>query len=137
MNRFGLQMLHINRHLAPLPFREQTSTATCLTTLSGLGRTQTGAGMPRFLQTRVTRASLALAEELVRHDRRAMFVFSVGAFTGSLPDAEYLFTSPALRGPHANWTMLPGTLFASNWTVETPFNPTAIESHEVRRYSYM
>lgn len=47
--------------------------------------------------------------------------------------AEYLFTSPALRGPLANWSLIPGTLFSSNWTVETPLNPASIESHEVRR----
>ena len=36
--------------------------------------------------------------------------------------AEYLFSSPALRGPKAAWKLL-GTLFESNYTVLTPFYP--------------
>jgi hypothetical protein len=32
---------------------------------------------------------------------------------------EYLYTSPALRGPSASWRQLPQPLYASNWTVFT------------------
>jgi hypothetical protein len=47
--------------------------------------------------------------------------------------ALYLYTSPALRGPKANWQPVTGVnriLFQSNWTVLTPFIPTAIVSNE-------
>jgi hypothetical protein len=37
----------------------------------------------------------------------------------ALGGREYLFTSPALRGPRAAWRMLPAPLFQSNWTVLT------------------
>lgn len=43
--------------------------------------------------------------------------------------ALYLFTSPALRGPAAAWRPA-GVLFASNWTVLTPHDPTAVVTAE-------
>ena len=42
---------------------------------------------------------------------------------------EYLYTSPAMRGPDANWTLL-GPLFSSNWTVLLPFQPSVAETDE-------
>jgi hypothetical protein len=48
----------------------------------------------------------------------------------------YLFTSPRLRGPGANWTMV-GPLFTSNFTVLTPYDPTAIESMELVTVDYI
>jgi hypothetical protein len=44
--------------------------------------------------------------------------------------AEFLYTSPRLRGPGANWTLLPNMLFNSSWTVLTPYDPTALELNE-------
>jgi hypothetical protein len=47
--------------------------------------------------------------------------------------ALYLYSSPALRGPKANWQPVSGDghiLFASNWTVLTPYIPDAIVSNE-------
>lgn len=46
--------------------------------------------------------------------------------------ALYLFSSPKLRGPGANWQPSATTpiMFASPWTVLTPYDPTAIESNE-------
>jgi hypothetical protein len=56
-----------------------------------------------------------------------------GCNTTSTPCAaggrEYLYTSPALRGEAANWTLL-GPLFTSNFTVLTPNDPSAVESAE-------
>jgi hypothetical protein len=43
--------------------------------------------------------------------------------------AEYLFSSPALRGPSANWQPL-GILFESNYTVLTPFDPSNVVQEE-------
>jgi hypothetical protein len=47
--------------------------------------------------------------------------------------ALYLYSSPALRGASANWQPVAGAgriMFASNWTVLTPFHPDAVESNE-------
>jgi hypothetical protein len=43
---------------------------------------------------------------------------------------EYLFSSPALRGPEANWTLL-GPLFTSNYTVLTPFTGAYLDGEFV------
>ena len=47
---------------------------------------------------------------------------SCNATQGGCPlgGREYMFTSPALRGPAAAWRMLPTPLFETNWTVLTP-----------------
>ena len=47
--------------------------------------------------------------------------------------ALYLYTSPALRGPKADWQAVVGEnriLFQSNWTVLTPYKPDSIVSNE-------
>jgi hypothetical protein len=47
--------------------------------------------------------------------------------------ALYLYSSPALRGAKADWQPVSGAgriMFASNWTVLTPFHPDAVESNE-------
>lgn len=46
---------------------------------------------------------------------------SCNATQGGCPlgGREYLYTSPALRGPDAAWRMLPTPLFQTNWTVLT------------------
>ena len=46
--------------------------------------------------------------------------------------ALYLYSSPRLRGPGANWQPSAKTpiLFASNWTVLTDVDPTAVETNE-------
>ena len=50
--------------------------------------------------------------------------------------AEYLLSSPALRGPRANWQLL-GTLFESNYTVLTPFDPTKVVQEEFVTAGYI
>jgi hypothetical protein len=40
---------------------------------------------------------------------------------------EYLYSSPALRGPEANWTLI-GPLFTSNYTVLTPFTGAHLDA---------
>jgi len=55
----------------------------------------------------------------------------------SLGGREYLYTSPKLRGPGANWQLIKEPLFTSSFTVMTPYNTAAILRHEFVTADYI
>jgi hypothetical protein len=69
-------------------------------------------------------------------DGRWYAVISADACNSTVPcaggGALYLYSSPRLRGAGADWKPSAATpiMFASNWTVLTPFDPMAVESNE-------
>jgi hypothetical protein len=69
-------------------------------------------------------------------DGRWYAVVSADACNSTVPcaggGALYLYSSPKLRGPGANWQPSASTpiMFSSNFTVLTPQDPTAVESNE-------
>lgn len=69
----------------------------------------------------------------VDHDGRWYATISADGCNNTVPcgagGAEFLFSSPALRGPTANWQLI-GPMFVSNWTVLTPYKPASLLNAE-------
>ena len=83
------------------------------------------------------RSVLTTTLVLVGDRLSACAVISADACNNTVPcaggGALYLYSSPALRGPKADWQPVSGAgriMFASNWTVLTPLHADQVESNE-------